>query len=326
MQQLDQLVEEARGISTDIGMSELRNSEIINEVNGMSSDFAANLRGPAEAALTGVIALAHSVEDLSRGTETGPEHDALVAKCKGQSVVVGKRFEDLHAKAHDTLERATKLAADITYQEATAQSRIKRVNEMLETSQAMQASEENVRAMRIGNVVDAEAHIRVAEQTRRQAQEKKEEAETARTLRNIFTFGLGEIGDWGGLNEAIDYAENLIRSANDNLSSCHNELAQSQANLAAINDELDRFSQLKISLVRFGPMLRAQADNMNEMTNRILDLENHSLDVGVFLSGLAGKASVLSVQHTAKQLAAKIRTVQHQIVTAKLLAVNILFS
>jgi hypothetical protein len=45
---------------------------------------------------------------------------------------------------------------------------------------------------------------------------------------------------------------------------------------------------------------------MNEMTKRILDFENHGLDVGLFLGGVAAKTSVVPVQHSEKQLAASV--------------------
>ncbi|KAF7369620.1 hypothetical protein MVEN_00292800 [Mycena venus] len=295
---LNQLVAEAQGIATDISTSGMRNAVLIGEVDGLSKELSTNLHGPAENAVAGVIALAHSVEDLSKATGTAA--DALVAKCKGQSVVVSKRFEDLHTKAHDILDKATKLATDITYQEATTQSKIKRVGEMLQISQSMRANEENVWRMRVSRIEDAKGHIADAMKTLSDAQHKKDEAKKARVVRDIFTFGLGELGDWGGLNEAISYADSLIKSANANLASCQEGLAKAQTGVNAIKEELNRFTQLKNSLDGFGPVLQSQANSMNVMTKRIQDLENHALDTGVFLSGLAGKASVLGVQHTAK--------------------------
>ncbi|KAF8215431.1 hypothetical protein K438DRAFT_1955410 [Mycena galopus ATCC 62051] len=259
--------------------SGMKNTQLTREVQGLSQDLSVNLHGPAEAAVTGIIALAHSVKDLSKAS--GTASDALVAKCKGQSVVVSKRFEDLHTNAHGILEKATKLATDITYQEATTQSRIKCVGEMLQISQAMRVSEEKVRQMRLDRIEDAKAHIQVAEKTRADAQHKTDQAKKARIVRDIFTFGLGEEG-----------------------------LAHAQASVNAINEELNRFTQLKHSLDGFGPVLQSQANSMKEMTTRIQDLENHALDAGVFLLSLAGKASVLAVQHTAKQLAASVLAIE----------------
>ncbi|KAF8147446.1 hypothetical protein K438DRAFT_1780067 [Mycena galopus ATCC 62051] len=305
---LNQLIVEAQQMPRAIMSSGMKNTQLTREVQGLSQDLSVNLHGPAEAAVTGIIALAHSVEDLSKAS--GTASDALVAKCKGQSVVVSKRFEDLHTNVHGILEKVTKLATDITYQEATTQSRIKRVGEMLQISKAMRVSEEKVRQMRLDRIEDAKAHIQVAEKTRADAQHKKDQAKKARIVRDIFTFGLGKVGDWGGLNEAINYADSLIKSANANLASCQEGLAHAQASVNAINEELNRFTQLKHSLDGFGPVLQSQANSMKEMTTRIQDLENHALDAGVFLSSLAGKASVLAVQHTAKQLASSVLAIE----------------
>ncbi|KAJ7105044.1 hypothetical protein C8R44DRAFT_333416 [Mycena epipterygia] len=305
---LNQLIDEAKGISNDISAAGMRNAQLAGQVGGLAMVLTMNLHAPVDAAVAGIIALAHSVEELAKAT--APASDAVVAKCKGQSVVVGKRFDDLYKKAHDILDKATKLATDNTHQEATTESRIKRIGEMLQISEAMRVSEENVRQMRLDRVANAKDHIRVAEQTRKDAEHKKAQAKEARIVRDIFTFGLGEVGDWGEINEAINYADELIKSANANLASCQTGLAKAQTGVNAINEELNRFTQLKNSLTGFGPVLRGQADSMNAMTKRITDLENHALDAGVFLSSLAGKASVLVVQHTAKQLAASVLAIE----------------
>ncbi|KAJ7450632.1 hypothetical protein FB451DRAFT_1052192 [Mycena latifolia] len=305
---LNQLIDEAKGITDGLRGGAMRNVELTRQVQILTAELTATMHAPAEAAVAGVVALAHSVEDLSRAT--GTARDALVKKCKGQSVTVSKRFEDLHTKAHDILGRTTKLATDITYQETTDQSKIKRVGEMLQVSKAMQVSEDKVRQMREDRIADAQDHIRVAQQTLEEAKKKKAQAKKARTIRDIFTLGLGELGDWGGLNEAINYADGLIKSANANLASCQTGLAQAQANLNSINEELNRFAQLQNALGGLGPALRAQAGSMDALRKRITDLENHALDAGVFLASLAGKASVLAVQHTAKQLAASVLAIE----------------
>ena len=87
---------------------------------------------------------------------------------------------------------------------------------------------------------------------------------SSQIVRDIFTFGLGEVGDWRGLNEAINYADSLIKSANANLASCQEGLAHAQASVNAINEELNRFTQLKHSLDGFGPVLQSQASSMEE--------------------------------------------------------------
>ncbi|KAJ7203355.1 hypothetical protein GGX14DRAFT_369556 [Mycena pura] len=305
---LKQLIAEAGLMSEYITSAGRQNESLIRQVAELSNELTVKLHAPAEDALAGILTLARLVYELSGAA--GAENKALVAKCKGQSVVVGKRFENLHTLAHNILSKSTAVATDITYQEASTQSRMKRVGEMLDISRAMQLIEENVRQMRLDRIEDARDHIRMAENTRREAEHKRDEAQAARIVRDIFTLGLGELNDWGGLNEAINYADQLINSANANLSSCETGLAQAQANVNAVNEELSSFNALRDVLGGFGPTLRAQADSMNALTQRILDLENHALDAGVFLSRLAGKASVLGVQHSAKQLAASVLAIE----------------
>jgi hypothetical protein len=86
-------------------------------------------------------------------------------------------------------------------------------------------------------------------------------------LRDIFTFGLGELGDWGGLNAQIDYANKLIQSCQNDLNTCQAALREAEQAISKIDSEIAQYSQLQTSLNAYLPRLRElkqQADDLRQ--------------------------------------------------------------
>lgn len=121
--------------------------------------------------------------------------------------------------------------------------------------------------------------------------------------------GLGEIGDLGGFNQAIDYANKLINSAENNLHACQMGLAEATAELDNINSELRRFTSLKATLDGYGPTLTAQVTLTTELRTKTLQLVNVSLDISIFLGTLAAKTETLNMNSTAQKFAEGILTI-----------------
>ncbi|KAJ6541349.1 hypothetical protein B0H19DRAFT_314924 [Mycena capillaripes] len=312
---LNQLVEQTKCLSgniTDIGAQNTSLAEFVQEI---SNSFTTGLRPLAETAIAGIQVLAHSVEELSKAS--GTAFDELVEKCVNQSNAVDKRFSDLYNKAHTSLANATNLATDITYQQSTIQLRMNRVKELLEISRVMREGEENVVAERQAEITTAQKHLDMLEKAKRDAQDKRDEAEKLRIVRDVFTLGLGEAGDWGSLNDAMNYADKLIGYANTEIATSRTAKEAAQAAVNALNAELTQYTQLKTNLEGFDPILQSQLSAMTALAARILELENKALDVGVVLSSLVGKASVLRTKHTAKELAASVLEIATQIGTDK---------
>ncbi|KIO28093.1 hypothetical protein M407DRAFT_231350 [Tulasnella calospora MUT 4182] len=275
----------------------------------LKNEIEVGLHGPADLAMQGISVLIQSVEKLYHSANDGLVTDALVALCKGHSVVVGTRFKDLHQQSSAIMNRLNDLVLDVTHEAATAQSRIKHVGEMLTIAATMRASAEETRQMRLGRIEDAKAHITKARQTREEAERNKRSNQTGRIIRDIFTLGLGEIGDLGGFNEAIDYADKLINSAENNLHASETGLAEATAGLNNIDAELQRFTSLKATLDGYGPTLTAQVTLTTGLRTKTMQLVNISLDISVFLGTLAAKTETLDLNSTAQKFAESILTI-----------------
>jgi chromosome segregation ATPase len=129
-------------------------------------------------------------------------------------------------------------------------------------------------------------------------------------LRDIFTFGLGELGDWGGLNAAIDYANKLITSCEQNLRACQAALQQAQDGLQRIQSELSNYQSLHNRLNGYTPRLLDQERLANQLRDRLNTLQNNALDVARYLSVLVAKSATLQLGLSAQELAQKVLTLQ----------------
>ncbi|KAF7340577.1 hypothetical protein MSAN_02129200 [Mycena sanguinolenta] len=292
---LDMLVLQTKCLSTNIAELGQQNTSLSNFATELSDRLPKEVNAGAETAVGLMKILMQSIEELSKSSGTATT--TLVAKCKGQSVTVYKAFDGLHAKAHTFLVDATNLATDVTYQQSIIQLRINRVDALRQISEAMRANEQKVVALRT-------------------EEEKYKESRDLRIVRDVFTLGLGEAGDWGNLNDAMNYADQLIGYTNKAISTSQADLDKAQSAVDSLNAELGKYGQIKGDLDGYGPLLDAQTTMLIELAKRVGDLENSALDVGVFLASLAGKASVLDVQHTARQLATSVLAIQTQMKTS----------
>jgi chromosome segregation ATPase len=121
---------------------------------------------------------------------------------------------------------------------------------------------------------------------------------------------LGEAGDWGSLNDAMKYADQLIGYADTAIQASTKAKDEAQAAVDALNAELTQYTQLKRDLEDFDPVLQSQLTSMTALAKQIHELENHALDVGLALGSLVGKSSVLPVLHTAQQLATSVLAIE----------------
>lgn len=306
---LESLINESNALGNHIQTSD----DLCNKYKGTSvtlkHDIEVGLHGPADLAIQGINVLIQSIEKLWHSASLGLQTDALVALCKGQGLVVGTRFSDLHNQSSTIMDRLNVLALDVTHEAATAQTRIKHIGEMLIIAASMRASAEETHHMRVNRIEDAKEHIRKAFQTKEAAERNKQANVTGRIIRDIFTLGLGEIGDLGGFNQAIDYANKLINSAENNLHACQMGLAEATAELDNINSELRRFTSLKATLDGYGPTLTAQVTLTTELRTKTLQLVNVSLDISIFLGTLAAKTETLNMNSTAQKFAEGILTI-----------------
>ncbi|KAF8132680.1 hypothetical protein K438DRAFT_1642157 [Mycena galopus ATCC 62051] len=277
----------------------------------MSRASTTDLRPLAETALAGMAVLAQSIENLSQA----PGNIELMAKCKAQSQTVSNRFDELYKKAHTILVNTTNLATDITYQQSIIQLRMTRVTGLLKISAELRAGEEEVVQARQDEINSFQKSIDKLEKAKKDAQEKRDEAEKLRIVRDVFTLGLGEVGDWGNLKDAMAYGEKLIQKCNEEVSTSQKAKKTAQDAVEAISAELTRYTTLKSDLDGFDPLLQSQLNDLISLAGDVKKFADSAMDVGVLLSALLGDASVLPVKHTAQQLATSVLAIQNQIGT-----------
>ncbi|KAJ7211705.1 hypothetical protein GGX14DRAFT_394023 [Mycena pura] len=266
---------EAEDISNKIAASEDHNKQLARTVDKLSEDLTnADMLQHASEAMAGVIDLATLVKELSRSTAFRKERQSLVTRCKGESVKVAQRFNNLHTKTHDIMQNATKvncvdqlfirspmvcivqLAVEITYEETSAQSRIKRVAEMVTTIENLRASEENL------------------------VQSRRDQAKAA--------------------HDGIEKAQHAMR--------------ETTAKKMTWKRERSCAISLRLAWVTHW-ILESYAGSDRVWTSCLLVFRGSKIIHSMFLSRLAAKASVLSVQHTAKRLAASLLAIEKMLKT-----------
>ncbi|KAJ7796678.1 hypothetical protein B0H14DRAFT_3157856 [Mycena olivaceomarginata] len=233
--------------------------------------WAENNRQPHHA---GIQALAQSVKELSKAFGTGI--DDLVAKCKAQSLTVGKRFDDLYNKAHTVLVNAV-----------TNGPRESASVDISSYAEEREASLE----IHQGRLEGAQKHIEKLQKAKKDAEEKRDDTVKLRIVRDFFTLGLGEVGDWANLNDAMNHLDTLIDDANEQLTTCQTD---KKSNSSAHRWARTQYKQAKSDLEGFDPILQAQLKAMTDLAARILELENRALEVGVALSSLTPRRQRVS--------------------------------
>lgn len=112
------------------------------------------------------------------------------------------------------------------------------------------------------------------------------------------------------LEDALGVAGKAVDAARTNMASDKQAVDTTQKSYDAIQQEVASFTQLQTTLSAFGPVLESQAATASNMQTCTETVDNNALDVGVFLGKLAGKASVLPFQDTAKILAQTVVAMQ----------------
>ncbi|KAJ7861792.1 hypothetical protein B0H14DRAFT_3615918 [Mycena olivaceomarginata] len=234
--------------------------------------------GPLGAALVGPFTLTQlgeqkdclssSITDLGAQNgalaefSSGTTFDQRVKDCHDQSVTVAKQFKDLYK--HSAYHPSECDESCHRYNLPTVDHRAEndRVKELLAISKVMQEGEEK--------------------KAKKDAEEQRDDTEKLRIVRDVLTLGLGEAGDWGSLNDAMNYADQLIGYADTAIQASTKAKDEAQAALTS----------------------------MTALAEQIHELENHALDVGLALGSLVGKSSVLPVLHTAQQLATSVLAIE----------------
>jgi len=94
-------------MSSDIDQATTRYHRLQDTTREIQRDLDNGLKPLVSSAVDGMNTLGRSIVDLYNVPDpSSTSATALIAKCKGQGQVVGRRFDDLHQKGQDLLRRA----------------------------------------------------------------------------------------------------------------------------------------------------------------------------------------------------------------------------
>ncbi|KAF8548699.1 hypothetical protein OG21DRAFT_698924 [Imleria badia] len=319
--QISALVSKAATMQQDIGDAASRCTFLERSLMTLQSESETLLTWEAAPAMDTLFVLVNRIESLHQATQDQntsalmtyrdptsafgaiQARAPLVNACKSQSQAVFAHFQSLSEKARNLTQRFTELATDFTFEIALAQERIERLQNVVQIAATLRNGVENERQSWHGQKATAEAHIQQARATIRSAESKRDSMESARTVRNFLTFGIGEVFDFFDLNEDIEHAERTVANAQQNAWACEQSIQRAMAALQRINDQVARLNTLGDTVHAQETTLQTSVTHGQALRTRTLDLTNASLDVTLFVGTLAAKSETLAVHHTAQEFA-----------------------
>lgn len=141
----------------------------------------------------------------------------------------------------------------------------------------------------------------------------------AQILRDLFTFGLGELGDWGGIEAQINYANKLVESTRRELETSRNAVLDAQIALGQVERELESFRGLKGVIDADKSLTEQTGRDAADMLKTNQTLTDQSLDVSLFLGQLASKSGALPTQYSARGFANSLITISQLLATSTVL-------
>ncbi|KAI0804811.1 hypothetical protein BC629DRAFT_1210925 [Irpex lacteus] len=318
---LQSCITEGEHIRREIQLAATRCAQLRHQTDQLQRDIEVGLRVPADHAIQGVGVLCGTIEDLYEETKKAvvlqsEEMKRLVKLCKGQAAVVAERFKHLYDESTRMTERGGELTVELTAKLGESEARVTRLNNLQSVADGLKKGAE-VRAETMREKQrSAEDSARKARETQREAERKRRDAEAARTIRDIFTFGLGRLGDWFGLDEAVRYANKLVESCQRNLARAQQDMREAENTLSNIRSEVDRFVQLHSSVESYKSDIQGTMRLAISLREKNMQLQNTSLDVSLFLGVLVAKSETVQTKFTAAQFAKAIIAIEQALVTS----------
>ncbi|KAK7694432.1 hypothetical protein QCA50_001618 [Cerrena zonata] len=317
---LQSCITEGEHIRKEIELASTRCAQLRHQTEQLQHDIEVGLRAPADRAIQGVGVLCGTIQDLYDETQKAVvlqnlEIQRLVKVCKGQAAVVAQRFKDLHDESTKMMNASGELSLECTAKLGESETRMTRLNHLQSVADGLKKGAE-VRADTMRDKQrDAQNSANNASETKREAERKRRSAETARTIRDIFTLGLGRLGDWFGLDEAVDYANKLVESCQRNLERAQQDMRDAQNTLSNISSEVNRFIQLHSNIDSYKQDIQGVMRAVIALREKNMQLQNTSLDLSLFLSGLVARSETIQTKFTAAQFAKAIISVEQLLIT-----------
>ncbi|KAI0804725.1 hypothetical protein BC629DRAFT_1283112 [Irpex lacteus] len=318
---LQSCITESENIRKEIQLAATRCIQLRYQTDQLQRDIEVGLRAPADHAIQGVGVLCGTIEDLYDETKKAvvlqsEEMKRLVKLCKNQAAVVAERFKHLYDESTKMTKRGGELTVELTAKLGESEARVTRLNNLQSVADGLKKGAEVRAEIMREKQQSAEDSARRARETKRVAEQKRHETETARTIRDIFTLGLGRLGDWFGLDEAVEYANKLVESCQRDLAQARQDIRAAENTLANIRSEMSRFVQLHSSVESYKLDIQRNMRLAISLREKNMQLQNTSWDVSVFLGLLAAKSETVQTKLTAAQFAKAIIAVEQTLMTS----------
>ncbi|KAF7344118.1 Jacalin-type lectin domain-containing protein [Mycena venus] len=313
----EQLCDWARWFITDLRPLENRWLSLVSQWGRVCPE---ELKPYAEAAISHMNTLAVKVVQIFTVIARDQSFDDLVDECVTQSDTVSEAFDTLYYRAFDIVEDAANLATEAIYQQSTVQSRMKRIGELRDVIEVLIDGQKKALEMGGDEYNTAAKTLGTLEAAKRAAEDKDENIKL-RIVRNVLTLGLGESGDLGDLNAAIKRCDQLIADCKTQIATGQAAKKEAWRRNSKGMGVLQEYWQLDSDLKATEPVLQFRLESLTGFATQIVQIENKALDIGLGLSALLGKASILPTQHTAAQLASNILDIQRLLKTDNRLTV-----
>jgi len=302
------LAHEASGIESSMHNISSEIVKLQQPVRQMKYQLTSRIRPTVDAAIQQTIKLGESAVSLS--TASGSTRRQVIADCKGMSKKINSSFRAVYDIASRDLKGLDNIKTSTVYLRSQADTKEYRVRDMLQIAESSIASTRTLQNLKRDAVRVAERDISSAHETRRNAERDLAAKRRDRELRDIFSLGLGALGDWGGLNSAIAHAESIIRSADANLRSAHQAMELAQAAMRSIEHELQSLSNLKSRLGGLMGPLDALKWDLSNLLREVTELAKTALDITVFAGALVATSAPLEDIRTAADFARSIQKLQ----------------
>ncbi|KAI0804788.1 hypothetical protein BC629DRAFT_1733146 [Irpex lacteus] len=318
---LQSCITEGEAIRREIELVTTRCAQLRHQTEQLQRDIEVGLWAPADHAVQGVGVLCGTIEDLYEGTQQAvvlqsEERKRLVGLCKGQAAIVAERFKHLYNETTKIIERGGELSLELTAKLGESETQATRLNNLQSAVNGLKKSAEARAQAMMEKQRSAQDSACNARNTQQAAREKSREAETAIIVRNVFTFGLGMIGDWFGLEREERYADELVASCQRNLERAQQDMQDAQNALTNIRSETDRFIQLHSSIDSYKSDVQGTMQLAISLREKNMHLQNTSLDISLYLGVLVAKSETMQTKFTAAQFAKAIIDVEQTLVTS----------
>ncbi|EIN05301.1 hypothetical protein PUNSTDRAFT_128059 [Punctularia strigosozonata HHB-11173 SS5] len=301
---LQSLAQRVEALGKEIATGRLECAGLQKRTSALQDSLDAMSKCIGARAMAGIAALVGNIQKLYTADSTTTP--ALISACKDQGNDVAAVFDVLHMQSVSLMKTGEDLATEAVKQASDAQTRLTQVGDISAIASTIQAGESQEQKTRQTYAQNAQQAIKLAEDSLHAAQDKASKDKKLRIVRDVFSFGAGELGDWGGLNGAISFANAMVQSTQANLSASTAGLASVEQSVQAVQAQLDQTRQLQAELDGFVPALRQLVSQTAALQEKDDQLMSSASDLSIFLGTLWATSETLPVDFTAQRFASQV--------------------